>query len=682
MNAELLLEHFHRLGDAPDALPRLRRFILDLAVRGKLVDQSAKDEPASLLLKKIAKARNEALESGVIKKLPHPKPVAQEEIPFAVPSGWEVCRMVSVASKLGAGSTPRGGKAVYQNEGVPFLRSQNVYNDSLRLDDVALIPKAIHERMSGTHIQPKDLLLNITGASIGRCAIVSDDFEEGNVSQHVAIIRLFDPSIRAFLHLSLISPHYQNVIDDVQVGVSREGLSMQGLKQFAMLIPPLAEQQRIVAKVDEPMALCDTLEAAQREREQQRTRLTAASWQALTTEGTAAPARFALEQLPALTTRPEQVKALRQTILDLAVRGKLVEQDPKDEPASVLLKKIDVVQARLLKDKEIRKQTDYEELSIDELPCVLPINWAWRRVGQLGYTQTGTTPTTGNSEYFGDFIPFVKPGDMDGGSIDYSGPGISELGIRHSRLIPANSVLMVCVGSTIGKVNRCDREICCNQQINALTPYAAGLSTFLHYAMKSTLFQELVRAKAGMGTLPILSKGKWEQLPIPLPPLAEQVRIVVKVDALMALCDGLEAALREGEALKAKALEAVLQSEVLPRPAAPTPVKQLPKPQAKHVYATMEQEMLFAAEPAVLMATTRGRGRPRKDATHTATAVNSIAAYFKQHPGWHAKSDVLAATSIDTGLWYAAIKALLEQGLVERMGEKKGARYRVGGKPQ
>jgi type I restriction enzyme S subunit len=114
--------------------------------------------------------------------------------------------------------------------------------------------------MSGTHIQRQDLLLNITGASIGRCAVVPRTFVEGNVSQHVAIIRLFLPVIREFIHLSLISPFFQKVIDEVQVGVSREGLSMQRLRLFPMLIPPLAEQQRIVAKVDELMALCDALE--------------------------------------------------------------------------------------------------------------------------------------------------------------------------------------------------------------------------------------------------------------------------------------------------------------------------------------------------------------------------------------------------------------------------------------
>ena len=169
-------------------------------------------------------------------------------------------RMSSIASKLGAGSTPKGGKAIYQNEGVPFIRSQNVYNDGLRLCEVARISESIHQKMLGTHVEKNDILLNITGASIGRCALVPQELGEANVSQHVAIIRLIDVRLREFIHLALTAPFYQAMIMNVQVGVSREGLSMKRLREFPMVIPPFAEQHRIVAKVNELMAMCDELE--------------------------------------------------------------------------------------------------------------------------------------------------------------------------------------------------------------------------------------------------------------------------------------------------------------------------------------------------------------------------------------------------------------------------------------
>ncbi len=261
MKPERLLKHFDQLAEAPDAVPRLRRFILDLAVRGKLVEQNPSDEPASELLKRIETEKRRLFTVGEIKRQEPLAVIAADEMPFPLPSGWCVQRMGWLAKKLGAGSTPRGGKSVYQEEGVPFLRSQNVHDDGVRLDDVALISRSIHEKMSGTHVQPLDILLNITGASIGRCALVPSHLREGNVSQHVAIIRLFFPDNREFVHLSLISPTYQQMIRDMEVGVSREGLSMRSLRLFPMILPPLAEQHRIVAKVDELMALCDELEA-------------------------------------------------------------------------------------------------------------------------------------------------------------------------------------------------------------------------------------------------------------------------------------------------------------------------------------------------------------------------------------------------------------------------------------
>lgn len=248
-----------------------------------------------------------------------------------------------------------------------------------------------------------------------------------------------------------------------------------------------------------------------------------------------------------LAEAPDAIPRLRRFILDLAVRGKLVPQDPKDEPASELLKRIQEKKAQMVKEGRIRKQQPLPSLGPDEIPFELPERWQWLRLGEIGFTQTGTTPSSNNPEYFGDYIPFVKPADLTGNIINYSGDGISKEGVVHSRLIPKHSVLMVCIGSSIGKVNVNDRDVCCNQQINTVTPYLGHLTTFTSFALKATYFQKLILANAGMGTLPIISKGKWEILPIPLPPLAEQHRIVTKVDELMGLCDRLEAVQTERE---------------------------------------------------------------------------------------------------------------------------------------
>jgi len=253
-------ENFDLLYDAPENVGALRKAILQLAVMGKLVEQDEKEEPAAVLLRQINKEKERIVNEGKI-KLIKTSSIENDKLTFELPKNWEWTRLGNITIKLGAGSTPLGGKSVYEKTGIKFIRSQNVWNDGLRLEDIACISTDIHQQMSGTNVKPGDILLNITGASIGRSAIVPDDFDEGNVSQHVAIVRLADKKIRHYLHLCLISPFIQDLIMGVQVGISREGLSMKNLQDFIIPIPPFEEQRRIVARVDQLMSLCDKLEA-------------------------------------------------------------------------------------------------------------------------------------------------------------------------------------------------------------------------------------------------------------------------------------------------------------------------------------------------------------------------------------------------------------------------------------
>jgi type I restriction enzyme S subunit len=254
-----LAEHFHTLFTTESSIDALKQTLLQLAVMGKLVPQDPNDEPASELLKRITEEKAQLVAGGRIKKQKTLPEIADEEMSFQLPVGWEWVRLNSLLKKIGAGSTPLGGKQGYVSEGIKFLRSQNVWNEGLRLDDVALIPEATHQKMAGTHVEAGDLLFNITGASIGRCAIVPDDFDTGNVSQHVTIIRPVAGELRHFLHVILTSQLVQQTVMDVQVGVSREGLSIGKLSVFVIPCPPEAEQHRIVAKVDQLMTLCDQL---------------------------------------------------------------------------------------------------------------------------------------------------------------------------------------------------------------------------------------------------------------------------------------------------------------------------------------------------------------------------------------------------------------------------------------
>ncbi|MBI3301396.1 MAG: restriction endonuclease subunit S, partial [Deltaproteobacteria bacterium] len=513
------------------------------------------------------------VKEGEIKKLEKFAPVEAGEIPFAIPSGWQIIRMGWLARKLGAGSTPLGGKTVYQSEGVPFLRSQNVYNNGLRLDDVALIPRAVHERMSGTHVQQHDVLLNITGASIGRCALVPSSFTEGNVSQHVAIIRLFAPEIRTFVHLSLTSPFFQKLIDDVQVGVSREGLSMQRLKFFPMPLPPLAEQHRIVAKVDELMALCDQLEAAKTEREQSRDRLVAASLHRLNQPADAEEAnppeafrdhaRFYFNHLLRLTTRPEHIKQLRQTILNLAVRGKLVPQDPNDEPAGELLNRVAAERQELIAKGRLKAPKSCTTINADPPSQPIPATWKWMRLADLISfgPQNGISPKPTNNTESPKALTLTATTSGIFNASYYKHVDLREVDCQNYWL-SAGDVLFQ-RGNTreyVGTAAVFDgpEKSFVFPDLMIRVRFAESLSLrFIHTMLISPLLRKYfsVEATGASSSMPKISQGVLLNAPIPIPPLAEQHRIVAKVDELMALCDQLETcAGRAGDSLQPRLL--------------------------------------------------------------------------------------------------------------------------------
>ena len=241
----------------------LKKSILQEAVQGKLVPQDPSDEPAEALLKRIRAEKQRLIKEGKIKKDKHESVIFRrdnshyekrgsevvcidDEIPFDIPELWSWCRLNELCTKIGAGSTPTGGKTIYVPEGIKFIRSQNVYNDGLKLNDISYITEEINAKKKGSIVRSKDILLNITGGSIGRCAVVPDDFDIANVNQHVMIIRLVEPKMRHWIHTILISEYIQNLIMDVQVGVSREGLSATKLMNFLIPVPPISEQNRIL----------------------------------------------------------------------------------------------------------------------------------------------------------------------------------------------------------------------------------------------------------------------------------------------------------------------------------------------------------------------------------------------------------------------------------------------------
>lgn len=360
----------------------LRQKILDLAIRGKLVPQDPSDEPASVLLEKIREEKARMVKDGKLKKkdikndsiiyvgednLHYEKfqdgtvKCIENEIPFELPEGWAWSRLHPLTIKIGAGSTPAGGAAVYSNSGIKFIRSQNVYDNGLVLNDVAYISEEINQKKSGSIVKPQDILLNITGGSIGRCALVPDDFDIANVNQHVLIIRLVEVSLRQYIHSVIISPYIQEQILSKQVGSGRGGLSAETTSSFLIPIPPIQEQYAIQDKLQQCISCVSEI---------------------------------AIEK----TNIINLVSKAKDKILDLAIRGQLVPQDPNDEPASVLLDHIRAEKDELVKQGKIKRDKKesiifkgednsyYEKLGEDvrcideEIPYDIPDSWEWVRL--------------------------------------------------------------------------------------------------------------------------------------------------------------------------------------------------------------------------------------------------------------------------------------------------------------
>lgn len=234
------------LSDQLYQIENLNQAILQEAVQGNLVKQDKKDEPASELLKCI---KAEKAKSGKNEK-PFPT-IKAEEIPFEIPENWVWCRLGEMCSKIGSGSTPKGSN--YSKTGYPFFRSQNIYDDGLVYDDIKFVSDEVQKQMNGTVVFANDILLNITGGSLGRCALVPNDFREGNVSQHVCIIRPLQVDVNYF-HKIVLSPYFQRFVFSSTTGAGREGLPKYNLEQFAIPLPPLSEQKRIVVEIEKQLA--------------------------------------------------------------------------------------------------------------------------------------------------------------------------------------------------------------------------------------------------------------------------------------------------------------------------------------------------------------------------------------------------------------------------------------------
>jgi type I restriction enzyme, S subunit len=563
MNADQLLQHFERISEAPDAIPRLRCFILDLAVRGKLVEQDPSDEPAAELLKRIA-----AEKSRVGRRKTEQVEIDNREELGVLPPLWCAVPLIALGSWAIGTGFPKNEQGM--EAGLHFflkvsdmnLPGNDKYittsNNLIDDDAVRRMRAKIHPK--GTIIFPK-----IGGAiATNKRRILT----RGSAIDNNCLGITFSGELNtewAFLLLTKLD------FTRYQAGSAVPALQQGVLERIPVALPPLAEQHRIVAKVDELMNLCDQLEAAKAEREQCRDSLVAASLQRLNQpveeeETSREHARFTFNNLPRITIRVDHIKQLRQTILNLAVRGKLVEQDPSDEPAAELLKRIATEKARLVKEKKIKRPPTVASIDPANSPFILPENWVRVRIGEVYDVRDGTHDSP---RYQAEGYPLITSKDFVDGRISFENCKYitreDHEKISQRSKVDAGDILFSMIGGNIGNMVLVDSDREFSIKNVALFKYFSldlSLPNFLKVVLKD--LSEDVQQKAIGGAQPFVSLGFLRGALIGLPPLAEQHRIVAKVDELMSLCDQLEAQITATEQDSRRFLESVLADALAP----------------------------------------------------------------------------------------------------------------------
>lgn len=557
MNANRLLALYEKVAEAPDAVPRLRRFVLDLAVRGKLVAQDPTDVPPARLLAQARKDLRAQVETVKRIRWKQTDPVSADEIDKEVPPGWVPARVNDTGLYVnGLAFKP----ADWKQSGIPIIRIQNLTDPAKEFN------YAEGDFPEEVMVSDGDILVSWSAT----LEAFKWDRGEGVLNQHIfRVIPHEGLADRDFLLLFL-----RHAIREMADSEHAHGLVMTHINRgpflnHVVLIPPLAEQRRIVAKVDELMVLLDRLEAARTAREVTRDRLAAASLARLTASDTDAEdfpahARFALDALPSLTTRPDQIKALRQTILNLAVRSKLVNQDPAGEAA------LSLAEAIRLERKGVKKRSAEPDMTLVDFS--IPSHWVWQSLDEIltdgpqnglsprksestdtpkAITLTATTSGTFDARQFkhvdvsiSDAARYwLEPGDLlfqRGNTREYVGMAAVYDGPPKEFLFP-DLIMRVKI----------------SPHMNIRFVHLWCIAPFARHFLSSN-------ATGAQETMPKINQGILRSLPIPLPPLAEQQRIVAKVDALMALCDRLEAALHTADTTRARLLESLLHETLSP----------------------------------------------------------------------------------------------------------------------
>ena len=531
-------------------IKKLRELILDLAVRGKLVPQDPNDEPARVLLEKIAEEKARLIEEGKSKKQKPLPEIIEDEKPFELPPGWVWSKLGNLGeTNIGLTYSPKD----ISDTGTPVLRSNNIQAGKLDFSNLVKVEKTIREKAL---VNEGDLLIcarNGSKALVGKTARITGLSEVMAFGAFMAILR---SKANQYLLYFINSPLFRKAIDEVNTTTINQ-ITQGNLKNTVAPIPPLTEQYRIVAKVDELMALCDQLEQEQTDNTETHQLLVKTLLDTLTNATDHADFIESWQRIEAnfdiLFTTEASIDELKQTILQLAVMGKLIPQDPDDEPASVLLEKIANEKARLVKEGKIKKQKPLPEVSEEEQPFELPLGWQLIRLGEAIHLISGQhlKPAEYSETQDKEMIPYLT-GPAEFG---LENPCATRFTLQMRTTAEVGDILITCKGSGVGKLNIADTQIAISRQLMSMQPIV--ISSQYLFLMGDSLNKN-IRSKIVGIAIPGISREDVLEAIIGMPPLAEQQRIVVKVNNLFKLCDSLSERLNDTETTQVQLADAIV----------------------------------------------------------------------------------------------------------------------------
>lgn len=571
----MLLSNLDVLATAPGGVARLRELILTLAVQGKLVRQNPADEPASVLLQKIRAEKDRLIAEGKIKRDKPLAEIAEEERPFELPVGWEWVRLGTVVNVSEAGWSPTcigsprrpGHWGVLKVSAVSWGRFDPTANKELPSD---LAPKPEYEVKDG------DFLLSRanTAELVARSVLVGVAEPQLMLSDKIIRLAVSSQMNRAFLNMvnnaSYSREHY--AANASGTSSSMKNVSREVVLALPVPLPPLAEQTRIVTRVEALMRLCDALEAKGRLEAAQHAQLVRTLLGTLTASTT--PEELAenwqrvAQHFDLLLDRPEAIDALEQTLLQLAVRGLLVPQDPTDEPASALLQKIRAEKDRLIATGQIKRDKPLPPITDEEKPFELPRGWEWVRINDLAEVQGGIQKTQLRAPVKQHF-PYLRVANVQRDALRLEEIERFELTMEELerwRLV-AGDLLIVEGNGSAEEIGRCavwtgaiDPCVYQNHLIRVRCfqqDCMAFIKLFLNAPSGAEEMKRLAITTSGLYNL---SVGKIRNYAVPVPPLAEQSRIVTRVTALRRLCADLRQRLADAQTIQSHLAQALVDS--------------------------------------------------------------------------------------------------------------------------